>query len=363
MGTGALMGIGAALCALSAANDAPWSAERAWDWYLARPTVRGCNYLPRTAVNTTEMWQAAAFDPKTIDEELGWAHDVGYNSVRVFLPYLVWEDDAAGLKKRVDEFLAIAARHGIGVVPVLFCDCSFAGREPYLGEQAPPVPGVHNSGWTPSPGLARVTDRSAWPQLEAYVSDLVKAFGRDDRVLLWDLYNEPGNSGMGDKSLPLVEAAFTRARAAAPQQPLTVGAWAQFDDAMSKRLMALSDVVSFHGYDDRPGLEAKITACAGYGRPVLCTECLFRQTRDNRFDRLLPLFAENRIGWFNWGLVAGRTQTYYPWGSVAGAPPPDVWQHDVLHPDGTPYDAAEPALIQAFPKRFVPRPEPANGVR
>jgi len=183
--------------------------EDIWDWYNNVGAICGCNYLPRTAVNMTEMWQADTFDPKTIDQELGWAEDAGYNSLRVFLQYLVWQDDAEGLKKRIDEFLTIAGKHGIRTMFILFCDCAFAGKEPYLGKQDDPVPGVHNSGWVPSPGLKRVTDRSVWPDLEKYVKDLVSTFGNDERVLIWDLYNEPGNSALGEKSLPLAEAAFT----------------------------------------------------------------------------------------------------------------------------------------------------------
>ncbi|MBA7696348.1 hypothetical protein ES703_104995 [subsurface metagenome] len=224
-----------------------WSKEKAWQWYRKVSPLRGCNYLPRTAVNMTEMWQAGTFDPKTIDEELDWAEKAGYNSMRIYLQYLVWKDDPGGLKKRLDEFLTIADKHGISSMLILFCDCAFSGKEPYLGKQVEPVPGVHNSGWVPSPGLKRVTDKAVWPDLEKYVKDIVGSFGKDERVLMWDLYNEPGNSGMGEKSLPLAEAAFAWARATNPSQPLTIGAWAGFQSRMSKRLMELSDIVSFHG--------------------------------------------------------------------------------------------------------------------
>ncbi len=324
-----------------------WSQEKAWRWYKNIGPIRGCNYLPRTAVNMTEMWQEDTFDPETIDQELGWAERAGYNSVRVFLQYLVWQDDANGLKKRIDKFLAIADKHNIGTMLIFFCDCSFAGKEPYLGKQDAPISGVHNSQWVPSPGLKRVTDRSCWPDFEKYVKDIVGSFGSDRRVLIWDLYNEPGNSGMGNKSLPLVEAAFQWARSTNPSQPLTVGAWANFKSSMSERLMALSDIVSFHGYDGPGGLNAKIKICKRFQRPVLCTECLRRQV-GNTFEAFLPIFSENRIGWYNWGLVAGRTQTYMHWGSKKGDPMPEVWQHDIFYPDGKPYDPEEIKLIQSF---------------
>ena len=324
-----------------------WSPEKARQWYKEVGVLKGCNYLPRTAVNMTEMWQADTFDPATIDEELGWAQEAGYNSVRVFVQYLVWKDDADGLKKRIDKFLSIADSHGISTMMILFCDCSFAGKEPYLGKQDDPVPGVHNSGWVPSPGLKRVTDKSVWGDLEKYVKDIVGSFAKDKRVLIWDLYNEPGNSGMGEKSLPLAEAAFAWARAANPSQPVTIGAWSNLNSRMSKRLMELSDVVSFHSYGRPESIVAMIKICQGYGRPVICTEWLRRQV-GNTFASVLPIFAANRVGGYHWGLVAGKTQTYMHWGSKKGSPMPKVWQHDVFHSDGKPYDAKEMQLLKAF---------------
>jgi len=324
-----------------------WTAEKAWAWHERMGPIRGCNYLPRTAVNSTEMWQTETFDAKTIKQELSWARRAGYNNVRVFLQYVVWRDDANGLRQRFDRFLAIAAANEIGVMPILFCDCAFAGREPYVGRQDPPVPGVHNSGWVPSPGLKRVVDRSAWPELERYVKDFVGRFGRDPRVRIWDLYNEPGNSGLGNKSLPLVLAAVGWARETEPAQPITIGAWTSFGSVLSKRLMELSDVVSFHGYDSPEAVAGTVRRCASYHRPVVCTEWLHRQS-GNTFRSVLPVFAKHRVGWYHWGLVAGRTQTYMPWGSKKGDPMPKIWQHDVFHASGKPYDAEELKLLRAF---------------
>jgi len=333
-----LLGVAVLVVSSSAACAGQWSPEKAWRWYGRVGTIKGCNYLPRTAVNMTEMWQGKTFDPATIDEELGWAEEAGYNSVRVFVQYLVWKDDADGLKKRIEEFLSIADSHGISTMMIFFCDCSFADE---------PVPGVHNSGWVPSPGLKRVTDKSVWGDLEKYVKDIVGSFAGDKRILIWDLYNEPGNSRMGEKSLPLAEAAFAWAREVNPLQPVTIGAWSNFNGRMSKRLMELSDVVSFHGYEGPEGIEAKIKICRQYGRPIICTEWLRRQV-GNTFASILPVFAANRVGGYHWGLVAGRTQTYMHWGSKKGSPMPKVWQHDVFYPDGKPYDTKEMQLLKAF---------------
>lgn len=324
-----------------------WSKEKAWKWYKAVEPVRGCNYLPRTAVNSTEMWQADTFDPKTIKQELAWAHKAGYNGVRVFLQYVVWKADPGQFKKRLDKFLAIAAENEIRVMLIPFCDCAFAGKEPYLGKQNDPVPGVHNSQWVPSPGRARVTDQTAWPDLEKYIKDVVGAFANDRRVLIWDLYNEPGNSNMRDKSLPLVAEAFKWARAANPSQPLTVAVWGSFDSKASKLFIELSDIVSFHAYNGPQSVEATIKQCAALDRPIICSEWLRRQV-GNDFAGILPLFAKHKVGWYHWGLVAGRTQTYMHWGSRKGSPTPKIWQHDVFKRDGTPYDANELEMIRNF---------------
>ncbi len=347
------------LCAESAA-PAPaglWTPERAWAWHRAQPWLVGCNFLPSTAVNDVEMWQRDTYDAKTIDRELGWARELGFNTVRVFLNFVVWREDAAGLKKRFAAFLETADRHGISVMPILFDDCNFAGRVAAPGRQPDPVPGVHNSQWVSSPPLAMVTDRAAWPALERYAKDMVGSFAQDRRIVVWDLYNEPGN-GMGDKSQPLMEAAFGWARQMKPDQPLTIGAWADFNSAFSRRMIELSDVVSFHAYDDVPGVEAKLKLCAAYQRPVLCTEWLVRRG-GNTFERLLPLFRERRIGCWNWGLVTGRTQTYYPWGSPPNAPEPRVWQHDILRAAGAPYNAREVRFIKVttgrLPASALPR--------
>ena len=324
-----------------------WTPDKANRWYASIDPIRGCNYLPRSAVNSTEMWQAESFDPDTIAEELAWGSAAGFNGVRVFLQFLVWQDDPAGLKKRIDQFLEIAEGCGIKAMFIVFDDCAFAGKEPYLGRQDDPVPNVHNSGWTPSPGLQLVNDRSVWPELKDYVVDIVGSFADDERVLIWDLYNEPGNSEMGDGSLPLVEATFAWAREAGAQQPLTTSIWRLHDDYnMSERILELSDVTSFHHYGDT-GVEEIIQRCQVYGRPVLCTEWLRRQVGQT-VELILPIFARERIGWYNWGLVAGRTQTYLDWRRELNTPENTTWQHDILHADGTPYSGAEIELIRSF---------------
>ena len=163
------------------------------------------------------------FGPETIEQELSWA-EAYYNGLRVFLQFLVWQADPNGFKERLERFLALVHRHDMRVTPILSDDCAFGGKEPTLGPQENPIPGVHNSRWVPSPGPSRVVDPASWSQLRDYTQDVIGSFAEDTRVLAWDLYNEPGNAGMGLKSLPLAEAVFSWAREVGPNQPLTAGA-------------------------------------------------------------------------------------------------------------------------------------------
>jgi hypothetical protein len=340
-----------------------WSIEQVTAWYDRLPWLCGFNYLPRTAVNWTEMWQRESFDAATIEQELGWARDVGFDALRTNLQFLVWSDDPAGLRDRLDRFLGLAARRGMRTLLCLFDDCAFSGREPYLGRQDDPVPGVHNSGGAASPGREVVRDRSRWPDLERYVADLVSHFRDDERLLVWDLYNEPGNEAvftrevgrdprgpLVDHSMALAESAFAWARAARPSQPLTSGvhnpAWPEHN----RRLLELSDLTSFHHYLGLSHLHRVAGSLRKEGRPLLCTEWLARGLGSLPATHL-PFFRAARIGCFHWGLVNGRTQTHLPWPAFARLGSGGLWHHDLLHPDGAPYDPAEIEVFRSHLQR------------
>jgi hypothetical protein len=344
------MKIGSALLVLligaAAVEAAPrWSKERAREWSARQPWLVGCNFIPSTAVNQLEMWQADTFDPATIDRELGFAEGVGMNVVRVFLHNVAWEEDAAGLKQRIGRFLEIAEKRHIRVMFVLFDSCWNDG--PKAGKQPAPKPGVHNSGWLRAPGSARLFDSRTWSGLLGYTKDVVGAFGRDRRVLAWDLFNEPSNSGYMDASVPLLKAVFAWAREANPDQPLTSGLWN--DHAMSNDVMLdNSDVVSFHDYDPPDELEGHIAKLEETGRPLICTEYMAR-TRGSLFETSLPVFKRHRVGALSWGLVKGKTNTIFAWDApMPGQDEPPVWFHDLFRPDGTPFKASETLFLKAI---------------
>jgi hypothetical protein len=344
-----------------------WSAERAHAWYAAQPRILGANFIPASAINQLEMWQAETFDTERIDLELGWAAGLGMNTMRVFLHDLLWAQDAPGFKQRIDVYLGIAARHGIKTMLVLFDSCW--DPRPALGGQRAPMPGIHNSGWVQSPGAAQLADSASYPALRAYVDDIVRSFGADERVWCWDLWNEPDNQGGGmgyyqqfeakDKIelvAQLLPQVFGWAQACAPSQPLTSGIWLGEDwkpgsnalSAVQKAQLALSDIVSFHDYSWPEKFLKRVRELQNYGRPLVCTEYMARGM-GSTFDTALSIARAEDIGMINWGFVCGKSQTNMPWDSWKNpytfAPPP-VWFHDVLHTDGTPHREHEAELLR-----------------
>jgi len=121
--------------------------------------------------------------------------------------------------KDIFAFLAVAKSRGHHVIPVLFDDCWKAVWND--GNQPEPTPGVHNSQWVQCPGAVQVDDAA----LKSYVVDIVGTFKNSDTVVLWDLYNEVGNSGKIVNSLPFCIKIFEWARSANPTQPVSSGWW------------------------------------------------------------------------------------------------------------------------------------------
>jgi hypothetical protein len=346
---------------------AQWTRERARAWADSTGWLAGSNFAPSTAINQLEMWQQATFDPSTIDRELGWAEQLGFNTMRVFLHHLLWQQDSAGFLNRVDQFLAIADRHHIHPMLVLF-DAVWDPL-PHLGPQRAPVPHLHNSGWVQSPGAVVLADTLRYDELRGYVQGVVGRFANDRRVVAWDLFNEPDNINRpayiayepADKparAFVLLRRTFTWAREMNPRQPLTAAPWkGDWIDAgrmapITSFMLDNSDVISFHSYDPPRVVERLVSALERYGRPIVCTEYMARP-RGSTFRAVLPIFKRRGVGAINWGFVSGKTQTIYPWDSWTReyTAEPAVWFHDIYRADGRPFDRSEVTLIQSLTRR------------
>lgn len=321
-----------------------WSIEKANAWYQKHPWISGANFIPSTAINQLEMWQADTYDSATIDRELGWAEGIGFNAMRVFLHSLAWKADPEGFKNRVNSYLGIAGKHNIKTIFVIFDDVW--NKEPKAGKQPAPKPGEHNSGWMQDPGQRASSDSAGFPALEKYVTDIISRFRSDDRVLMWDLYNEPGNSGKSDSTLPLLKNVFKWARAVNPDQPITVGLW-KWDEANLNTYQLLnSDIVSYHDYEEPQWHLRVIQLLKASGRPLVCTEYMAR-TRNSRFSNTMPMLKKEKVGAINWGFTEGKTNTIYAWDTpISDGSQPDEWFHDIFFRNGKPYRDDEVNLIK-----------------
>jgi hypothetical protein len=349
-----------------------WSEERSKEWFEKNGWVVGCNYIPSNAINQLEMFQEETFSPELINKELGWAASLGFNTTRVFLHHLLWDQDPQGFLSRIDTYLEIASSHGIRTMLVLF-DAVW-NPFPKLGKQPEPRFNVHNSGWVQCPGFDVLNDPNSYDSLHDYVHNVVSRFKDDSRVLIWDLFNEPDNMNIAsykdddyslhkaELSMQLLKKTINWVRVINPTQPITMAPWQENwhcdrqVSALDHYMFSHSDIISFHNYEDKTSLEERIVSMLRYNRPMMCTEYMARPF-DSTFQEILPLLRKYNVGAYCWGLVAGKSQTHCPWDSWTKEynQEPELWFHDIFREDGTAYDIAEVEFLKAYLKENLER--------
>ena len=309
------------------------------------------------------MFQESTFNIEEIAKEISWAKNIGFNSLRVYLHDLLWEEKHQFLV-RFNDFLDCCQNYEIKPVIVLFDDCHYPFPE--LGPQPLPVRGIHNSGWKQSPGHKIVTEifklnaKQHLDRLQKYTQELLELYKDDARILMWDLYNEPGQFGIGEKSFTFLEYVWNWAHEIRPSQPLT----SCLDGAIGDSIISLnkikSDIITFHTYEAEK-LEPTIIELRSIGRPLMCTEYMAREY-GTTFEFCLPIFKKYNIACYNWGLVAGRSQTNFNWETILhlneqrdkgnliyegdSLTEPDEWFHDIFRQDGSSFKDEETAFIK-----------------
>ena len=347
-----------------------WSKEKIWDWYNARPWIRGCNYMSADCSNRIDQWQSLGFEErlKTTDEELTLMESMGYNSIRVILEFIVWDEEHDSFMERFDRYLDVCAGHGISCMVVLANDCMRPkGLEVNkLGEQKVDW-GYHGGrrlsqhGNLAGMGYHVLDDPDIAPRYFEMVREIVTKYKNDERILIWNVYNEAGNNGRREVTLPNLKKMFALLREIDPIQPLTCETWSfgggEIADLPEVERYALenSDIVSYHNYGTYETNIRIIKKLKQLGRPILNTEWLAR-CLGNNIQEMFPLFYLENIGCYNWGFVAGKYQTYEPWNGVweAYEKNPDLkwdftkWFHDLYRPSHRPYDPHEIEIIKRF---------------
>jgi Cellulase (glycosyl hydrolase family 5) len=202
--------------------------------------LKGTNYW-LSAAPFADTW--AEWNGPHVLAELARARDLGVNTVRIGLPYdneetfdVVWGTDESmttvspWIKSQMTQLLQIASGYGMKVIFILF---DWYDDHPPLG--------------TPQ-------ERSNF----AYLDGIVGAFAHDDRVLAWDLSNEPDvyeewKAGRQSDYIDWLRRMAVRVRQLDPRHPVTVGVgdyrslWYEADNGDT--ILDISDFVSFHCYD------------------------------------------------------------------------------------------------------------------
>lgn len=350
-----------------------WSRDKAWEWYNSRPWIRGFNGYPSNCANKVAIWQEYNHDEveRQIEYEFDLAKKTGFNAVRAILSFEVWLYQHDSFMNNLERYLALASKYGIGVMIVLGNDC-LVPKELYafkLGEQKVDW-GYHSglkrgqhAGCHTTHGYALHDEPEYAEKFIQMVNEISAKYAKDERILIWDVWNEPGNSMRGDLSLEIMEKSFAAIRSHGNIQPATAGAYryashGQFrvDAKIELRALELSDIVSFHCYQPVDDLVGIIEALReDYGRPIINSEWLNR-IFENSIHRIMPIFYLENIGSFHWGLIQGYSQTYepvLPIYDMADADPKydtRLWMHDLYHFNGRPYDKSEIELIQTLSK-------------
>lgn len=349
-----------------------WSKERAWAWYTARPWIRGCNFMSSDCANRIDQWQAYGFEERfaTAKRELALCAETGFNSIRIIPEFFVWEQEHDGFMERFERYVQAAHENGISCMVVLGNDCMPPKEEfdkrMHLGEQHVDW-GFHGGrrvsqhGTFGGAGYSVLDTQEGADRFCDFARELVETYKNDERILMWDVFNEPGNSNRKSMSLPVLKRLFEIIRAIDPIQPLTVGVWSETRHPeklpeIERFGLEHSDIVSFHCYSAYADNVEILHRLKAFGRPIVNTEWLARCI-GNTVEEIFPLFFAMGVGCYNWGFVAGKYQTFEPWEGMwdnyAKDPAHNGWDfekwfHDLYRPSLHPYNPNEIALIKRF---------------
>ena len=329
--------------------------------------IRGVNYVPSYASSSYQAWME--YDGETVRRELSAAAKIGFNSVRVWLSYSVYERRPTPFLAHFSDLIEACRAEGLSIMPVLFdatgVDPINYGtgtetvREAYrhflsrpeayqlhpayaryvrvIAEELIPemlIPATRDPGvifwgeWTPSPSFLQLgmDDRE---RCADYLRAVIEPFKDDPIVVAWDIMNEPNAIGVFTSSPPplaardFVMAMIRAARELEPSQPLTVGTAG--GHAGARGYVLQEDIISLHIYQKSAGelvAEVREAKRQNGGKPILLTgggailfpASLREASEDFQEDMLhatLIAVESERIGYYLWHLIEGKMMT--PW--------------------------------------------------
>ena len=256
--------------------------------------ARGFNYSGSWGTSGLDLWQH--HDQAMMDQEIarGKALFPGWNLARWWLSHEAYQRDPARFLGNLESGLAIFARHDIKVMPVLFNRwrdpiCDFGGvplDHIVPGSSSYCLDGAFSSidqvAWTQD--RVATLDHASENIFRAYLDGVVGTHADDDRIMAWDLCNEPlMGPYVDDEKSPVRQGelrwlAWTRrvCQTVGASQPLSIG---NYPNLSAIRLTEpLSDFISFHPYyipnwgeratSTRAGFESFLDEVAAFARSV-----------------------------------------------------------------------------------------------
>ncbi len=355
-----------------------WTEEEIWQWYRSHEWISGFNFIPSGSM-TGSQWFLQQYNHEEAfresAKEIALAASLKFNSIRVHLPFQVWQKEHDTFFQYLDQFLDLLEKYKMTMMPILFGDCCVPKekyKETPLGPQPEPVPGYFGgSPVTPFDDSTQtgqvigysITDEPEMePVIHQYVKELAEHYGQDDRILIWNVWNEAGNSARECRSLPMMKNIFGWLREADVKQPLTADIWGcgspnqpyggllkpLIYTEIEKNSIELSDIVTFHFYGDYSHAKKYVEYLRQFNRPLINTEWLHRPFR-SLIQTHLPLWKKEGVGSYFFGFVNGKSQFNIVWEFIKNLPDidTDLWMHDIFHDDFTPYDPEEIEVIRA----------------
>ena len=103
-----------------------WTQQEIWDWYTAREWISGFNFIPSGSMRgSVYFFQSYNHEEAFTDmaKEIALAASLNFDSVRVKLPFDVWQQEHDQFFKSMDRFLALLDSYNMTLMPILFGDC------------------------------------------------------------------------------------------------------------------------------------------------------------------------------------------------------------------------------------------------
>jgi hypothetical protein len=262
--------------------------------YQSYAWLRGFSVVPSWGARIEEAWWS--YDPGRFREEVALARTVHANCIRLWVEFTAWMADPERVTAHFLDAVAALGECGLKTMPCLF-NRWHDWRYDYGGQYLEDL------------------YRDWGPKLE-YVRALVTPLIDDDRVLIWDLCNEPQAVDLGpdwaQKEVDWLRQVAATVRAAGARQPITIGT---MYGANIEAFASICDVLCAHPYCHT---EAELVdLIAGYqalstrlGKPLLVNECIPGCLDDQRRAALARFYtdqlAAGGCGWMGWALREGR---------------------------------------------------------